>query len=90
MALTAMVAIGCKSSPKETVYDVYVAGSEAHDPFWKTVLWVNGKPASAPSADGGLKLFLCRVMMSMSQDRKSSKEALLCLRHFGKMVWLYP
>lgn len=55
IALTAMVAIGCKSSPKETVYDVYVAGSEAHDPFWKTVLWVNGKSASAPSADGGLK-----------------------------------
>ena len=55
IALTAMVAVGCKSSPKETVYDVYVAGSEAHDPFWKTVLWVNGKSASAPSADGGLK-----------------------------------
>ena len=55
IALTAMVAVGCKSSPKETVYDVYVAGSEAHDPFWKTELWVNGKSASAPSADGGLK-----------------------------------
>ena len=53
IALTAMVAVGCKSSPKETVYDVYVAGSEAHDPFWKTVLWVNGKSASAPSANGG-------------------------------------
>lgn len=55
IALTAMVAVACKSSPKETVYDVYVAGSEAHDPFWKTELWVNGKSASAPSADGGLK-----------------------------------
>ena len=93
MALTAMVAIGCKSSPKKTVYDVYVAGSEAHNPFWKTVLWVNGKSASAPSADGGLKAVFVSgndIYVAGSEIREGGSSVSAALWKNGVTVPLTP
>lgn len=47
----AVVAVGCKGSPKnkEYVYDVYVAGWEREDPM----LWKNGEPTKLPQKDEG-------------------------------------
>lgn len=47
----AVVAVGCKRSPKnkEYVYDVYVAGWEREDPM----LWKNGEPTKLPQKDEG-------------------------------------
>lgn len=43
-AFMTVLAISCKRTPKEYIYDAYVVGSEVDGSFGRSMLWVNGTP----------------------------------------------